>query len=68
MRSEWGVCDRSAGDSSPDAAPNQVRGELGSGSGALDEAASVAQATRMRERSSHLTKMALCAGKSTPGV
>jgi len=53
---------------SRDAAPNQVRAELGSGSGALDEAAGVAKATRMRERSSHSAKMALCVGKSTWAV
>jgi hypothetical protein len=62
-----GDCDQIAGDNAPDVAPNRVREELGSGSAALDEAAGVAQATRLRRRSSHIRKMALPGRKSTSG-
>ncbi len=45
--------------------PEPSSGELGSGSGALDEAAGVAEATRMKQRRSHVTKMGVCGRKST---
>jgi hypothetical protein len=63
--SGWGVNDQIAGEDQPDAAPNPVRWELGSGSAALDEAAGVAQATRLRRRRSHGLNMGSWGGKST---
>lgn len=61
-----GCCDQDAGESQPDETPNRVRDELGPGGGALDEAAGVAEPTRLRGRGSHATKMAAYHRKSTP--
>lgn len=63
-----GVDDQIAGEDRPDAAPNRVRRELGPGGDAFDEAAGVAEATRLRRRQSHGFNMGAWGRKSTWGT
>ena len=63
-----GAEDQFAGEDRPDAAPNRVRRELGPGGDAFDEAAGVAEATRLRRRQSHGFNMGAWGRKSTWGT